>query len=90
MANMSKKDTYINDIDGRDDGTEPSGHGSAAHAAETASDKHHAAHAAKATPIEHRTSRAAETASAYLKKAGDFLGLHKKLPPSLQPLRCAP
>ena len=51
---------------------------SAAHAAKTASDKHHAAHAAKATPIEHRTSRAAETASAYLKKAGDFLGLHKK------------
>lgn len=184
MANMSEKDTYINDTDGRDDGTEPSGHGSeassehngnepsqrgdadslkhgnaelsdhdsaasperdnvtslkhgdtssskrgnapspehdneaaaqrdgvgdvsserenaaiadkeaasrsnhaeeapldersAAHAAETASDKHHAAHAAKATPIEHRTSRAAETASAYLKKAGDFLGLHKK------------
>lgn len=29
MANMSKKDTYINDTDGRDDGTEPSGHGSA-------------------------------------------------------------
>lgn len=27
---MSKKDTYINDTDGRDDGTEPSGHGSAA------------------------------------------------------------
>lgn len=163
MANMSKKDTYINDTDGRDDGTEPSGHGSAAssehdgnepsqrgdadslkhgnaelsdhdsaasperdntassehgntpspehgneaaaqrdgvgdvsserenaaiadkeaasrsnhaeeapldersaaHAAETASDKHHAAHAAKA-------------ASAYLQKAGNFLGLHKK------------
>lgn len=168
MANMSKKDTYINDTDGRDDGTEPSGHGSAAssehdgnepsqrgdadslnhgnaepsdhdsaasperdnvtslkhgdissskrgnapspehdneaaaqrdgdgaaspecdnasspkhsstsHAAEAASDKHHAAHAAKATPIEHRTSRATETASAYLKKAGNFLGLHKK------------
>lgn len=38
---------------------------SAAHAAETASDKHHAAHAAKA-------------ASAYLQKAGNFLGLHKK------------
>ena len=51
---------------------------SAAQAAETASDKHHAAHAAKATPIEHRTSHAAETASAYLKKAGNFLGLHKK------------
>lgn len=30
MANMSKKDTYINDTDGRDDGTKPSGHGSAA------------------------------------------------------------
>lgn len=30
MANMSKKDTYINDTDGRDDGTEPSGQGSAA------------------------------------------------------------
>lgn len=30
MANMSKKDTYLNDTDGRDDGTEPSGHGSAA------------------------------------------------------------
>ena len=184
MANMSKKDTYINDTDGRDNGTGPSGHGSAAssehdgnepsqrgdadslkhgnaelsdhdsaasperdnvtslkhgdtssskrgnaaspehdneaaeqrdgvgdvsserenaaiadkeaasrsnhaeeapldersaaHAAEAASDKHHAAHAAKATPIEHRTSRATETASAYLKKAGNFLGLHKK------------
>ena len=184
MANMSKKDTYINDTDGRDNGTGPSGHGSAAssehdgnepsqrgdadslkhgnaelsdhdsaasperdnvtslkhgdtssskrgnapspehdneaaaqrdgvgdvsserenaaiadkeaasrsnhaeeapldersaaHAAEAASDKHHAAHAAKATPIEHRTSRATETASAYLKKVGNFLGLHKK------------
>lgn len=140
MASMSEKDTYtnnINDADGRDNGTEPSGHGSAAssehdgnaaspehdneaaeqrdgvgdvsserenaaiadkeaasrsnhaeeapldersaaHAAEAASDKHHAAHAAKATPIEHRTSRATETASAYLKKAGNFLGLHKK------------
>lgn len=30
MANMSEKDIYINDTDGRDDGTEPSGHGSAA------------------------------------------------------------
>lgn len=150
MANMSKKDTYINDTDGRDDGTEPSGHGSAAssehdgnepsqrgdadslkhgnaelsdhdsaasperdntassehgnapspeHDSEAAaqrdgvgdvsSERENAAiadkeaasrsnHAAKATPIEHRTSRAAETASAYLKKAGDFLGLHKK------------
>ena len=30
MANMSKKDIYLNDTDGCDDGTEPSGHGSAA------------------------------------------------------------
>lgn len=51
---------------------------SAAQAAETASDKHHAAHAAKATPIEHRTSHAAKAAFAYLQKAGNFLGLHKK------------
>lgn len=158
MANMSEKDTYINDTDGRDDGNEPSGHGSAAssehdgnepsqrgdadslkhgnaelsdhdsaaspergntassehgdtaspergnapspehgneaaaqrdvvgdvsserenaaiadeeaasrsnHAEEVPLDKHHAAHAAK-------------TASAYLQKAGNFLGLHKK------------
>lgn len=174
MANMSKKDTYINDIDGRDDGTEPSGHGSAASSEHdgnepsqrgdadslnhgntelsdhdsaasperdnTASSEHgdtasperdnvtslkhgdtssskrgnapspehdneaaaqrdgvgaassehenaaiadkeaasRSDHAEEAPPIEHRTSRAAETASAYLKKAGDFLGLHKK------------
>lgn len=165
MANMSKKDTYINDTDGRDDGTEPSRHGSAAssehdgnepsqrgdadslkhgdaelsdhdsaasperdgvgdvsserenaaiadkeaasrsnhaeeapldersaaHAAETASDKHHAAHAAKtasdkdrgshaakATSGEDHAAHAKEVPSAYLKKAGDFLGLHKK------------
>ena len=30
MANMSEKNTYINDTDGRDNGTGPSGHGSAA------------------------------------------------------------
>ena len=30
MANMSKEDTYINDTDGRDNGTEPSDHDSAA------------------------------------------------------------
>ena len=155
MANMSKEDTYINDTDGRDNGTEPSDHDSAAsperdntaslehgdtalperdnvtspkhgdtssskrgnapspehgneaaaqrdgvgdvsserenaaiadkeaasrsnHAEEAPLDERSAAHAAKATPIEHRTSRATETASAYLKKAGNFLGLHKK------------
>lgn len=30
MANMSEKNTYINDTDGRDNGNEPSGHGSEA------------------------------------------------------------
>lgn len=168
MANMSEKNTYINDTDGRDNGTEPSGHGSAAsperdntassehgdtalperdnvtslkhgdtssskrgnapspehgneaaaqrdgvgdvsserenaaiadkeaasrsnhaeeapldersaaHAAETASDKHHAAHAAKTACGEDRGPHAAKAASAYLQKAGNFLGLHKK------------
>lgn len=158
MANMSEKDTYINDTDGRDDGTEPSGHGSAAsseyngnepsqrgdadslkhgnaepsdhdsaasperdntassehgdtaspergnapspeHGNEAAaqrdvvgdvsSERENAAiadkeaasrsnHAEKVLLNKHRTSHAAETASAYLKKAGDFLGLHKK------------
>lgn len=158
MANMSEKDTYINDTDGRDDGTEPSGHGSAAssehngnepsqrgdadslkhgnaepsdhdsaasperdntassehgdtaspergnapspeHGNEAAaqrdvvgdvsSERENAAiadkeaasrsnHAEEVLLNKHRTSHAAETASAYLKKAGDFLGLHKK------------
>lgn len=41
-------------------------------------DERSASHAAKPASIEHRISRAAETASAYLQKAGDFLGLHKK------------
>lgn len=158
MANMSEKDTYINDTDGRDDGTEPSGHGSTAssehngnepsqrgdadslkhgnaepsdhdsaasperdntassehgdtaspergnapspeHGNEAAaqrdvvgdvsSERENAAiadeeaasrsnHAEEVLLNKHRTSHAAETASAYLKKAGDFLGLHKK------------
>lgn len=187
MANMSKKDTYINDTDGRDDGTEPSGHGSAAssehdgnepsqrgdadslkhgnaelsdhdsaasperdntassehgdtalperdnvtslkhgdtssskrgnapspehgneaaaqrdgvgdvsserenaaiadkeaasrsnHAEEAPLDERSAAHAAETASDKHRTSHAAKAASAYLQKAGDFLGLHKK------------
>lgn len=145
MANMSKKDTYLNDTDGRDDGTEPSGHGSAAssehdgnkpsqrgdadslkhgnaelsdhdsaaspernntassehgdtasserenaaiadkeaasrsnHAEEAPLDEHSAAHAAKTASDKHHASHAAKTASAYLQKAGDFLGLHKK------------
>lgn len=155
MANMSKKDTYINDTDGRDDGTEPSGHGSAASSEHdgnepsqrgdadslnhgnaepsdhdsaasperdnTASSEHGdtasperdnvtslkhgdissskrgnapspehdneaaaqrdgdgAAHAAKTASDKHHASHAAKTASAYLQKAGDFLGLHKK------------
>lgn len=142
MANMSKKDTYINDTDGRDDGTEPSGHGSAAssehdgnepsqrddadslnHGNAEPSDHDSAAsperdnvtslkhgdissskrgnapspehdneaaaqrdgdgaasseHDNASSPKHSSTSHAAETASAYLQKAGDFLGLHKK------------
>lgn len=187
MANMSKKDTYINDTDGRDDGTEPSGHGSAAssehdgnepsqrgdadslkhgnaelsdhdsaasperdntassehgdtalperdnvtslkhgdtssskrgnapspehgneaaaqrdgvgdvsserenaaiadkeaasrsnHAEEAPLDERSAAHAAETASDKHRTSHAAKAASAYLQKAENFLGLHKK------------
>lgn len=187
MANMSKKDTYINDTDGRDNGTRPSGHGSAAssehdgnepsqrgdadslkhgnaelsdhdsaasperdntassehgdtalperdnvtslkhgdtssskrgnapspehgneaaaqrdgvgdvsserenaaiadkeaasrsnHAEEAPLDERSAAHAAETASDKHRTSHAAKAASAYLQKAGDFLGLHKK------------
>ena len=158
MANMSKKDTYINDTDGRDDGTEPSGHGSAASSehdgnepsqrgdadslkhgnaelpdydsaasperdntapsehGDTASperdnvtslkhgdisssergnapspehDNEAAAqrdgdgaasseHDNASSPKHSSTSHAAETASAYLQKAGNFLGLHKK------------
>lgn len=158
MANMSKKDTYINDTDGRDDGTEPSGHGSAASSEHdgnepsqrgdadslnhgnaepsdhdsaasperdnTASSEHgdtasperdnvtslkhgdissskrgnapspeHDNEAAAqrdgdgaaspehdnaSSPKHSSTSHAAETASAYLQKVGDFLGLHEK------------
>lgn len=64
---------------------------SSSHAEETSSDDRSGAltakaasgesrgpHAAKATSDKYHVSRAAETASAYLKKAGDFLGLHKK------------
>lgn len=174
MANMSEKNTYINDTDGRDNGTGPSGHGSAAssehdgnepsqrgdadslnhgntelsdhdsaasperdntassehgdtalperdnvtslkhgdtssskrgnapspeHGNEAAaqrdgvgdvsSERENAAiadkeaasrsnHAEEAPLDERSTSHAAETASAYLQKAGDFLGMHKK------------
>lgn len=51
---------------------------SAAHAAKAASGEGLGSHAAKATSGENHVPRAAETASAYLQKAGDFLGLHKK------------
>lgn len=158
MANMSKKDTYINDTDGRDDGTEPSGHGSEASSEHngnepsqrgdadslkhgnaelsdhdsaasperdnTASSEHgdtasperdnvtslkhgdisssergdapspehdneaaaqrdgdgaaSSEHNNASSPKHSSTSHAAKAASAYLKKAGDFLGLHKK------------
>lgn len=125
MANMSKKDTYINDTDGRDDGSaassehdgnepsqrgdadslnhgnaEPSDHDSAASPERdnTASSEHGDTASPErdnVTSLKHgdissskrgnapspkhsSTSHAAETASAYLQKAGDFLGLHKK------------
>lgn len=132
MANMSEKDTYINDTDGRDNGTEPSGHGSAASSEHDGNEpsqrgdadslKHGNAelpdydsaasperdntapseHGDTASPerdnvtsLKHgdisssergnasspkhsSTSHAAKTASACLKKAGNFLGLHKK------------
>lgn len=171
MANMSKKDIYLNDTDGCDDGTEPSGHGSAAssehdgnkpsqrgdadslkhgnaelsdhdsaasperdnvtslkhgdtssskrgntpspehdneaaaqrdgvgvvsserenaaiadkeaasrsnHAEEAPLDERSAAHAAETASDKHHASHTAKAASAYLQKAGNFLGLHKK------------
>ena len=132
MANMSEKNTYINDTDGRDNGTEPSGHGSAAssehdgnepsqrgdadslnhgnaelsdhdsaaspernntasseHGDTASSERENAAiadkeaasrsnHAEEAPLDERSAAHAAKTASAYLQKAGDFLGLHKK------------
>ena len=148
MANMSKKDTCLNDIDGCDDGTEPSGHGSAAssehdgnkpsqrgdadslkhgnaelsdhdsaaspernntassehgdtasperdnvtslkHGDTSSSKRDNAAiadkeaasrsnHAEEAPLDERSAAHAAEAASAYLQKAGDFLGMHKK------------
>lgn len=55
-----------------------SGESRGSHAAKATSDKGRGPHAAKATSDKYHVSRAAETASAYLKKAGDFLGLHKK------------
>ena len=151
MASMSEKDTYtnnINDTDGRDNGTEPSGHGSAAssehdgnepsqrgdadslkhgnaelsdhdsaasperdntassehgdtasperdnvtslkHGDTSSSERKNAAiadkeaasrsnHAEEAPLDERSAAQAAETASAYLQKTGDFLGMHKK------------
>lgn len=142
MANMSEKDTYINDTDGRDNGNEPSQRGDAdslkhgnaelpdydsaasperdntapSEHGDTASperdnvtslkhgdisssergnapspehDNEAAAqrdgdgaasseHDNASSPKHSSTSHAAETASAYLQKAGNFLGLYKK------------
>lgn len=55
-----------------------SGESRGSHAAKATSDKGRGPHAAKATSDKYHVSRAAETASAHLQKAGDFLGLHKK------------
>lgn len=46
--------------------------------AKAASDKDRGSHAAKAISGEDHAAHAKEIPSAYLKKAGDFLGLHKK------------
>ena len=46
--------------------------------AKAASGESRGSHAAKATSGEDRAAHAKEVPSAYLKKAGDFLGLHKK------------
>ena len=46
--------------------------------AKAASDKDRGSHAAKATSGEDHAAHVKEVPSAYLKKAGDFLGLHKK------------
>ena len=54
-----------------------SGESRDSHAAKATSDKGLGPHAAKATSGENHVPRAAETTSAYLQKAGDFLGLHK-------------
>ena len=48
------------------------------HAEEAPFDERSAAHSAKATSDEHHAAHAVETASVYLQKAEDFLGLHKK------------
>lgn len=51
---------------------------STTHAAKTASGEDRGSHAAKAISGEDHAAHAKEIPSAYLKKAGDFLGLHKK------------
>lgn len=55
-----------------------SGESRGSHAAKAASDKDRGSHAAKAVSGEDHAAHAKEVPSAYLKKAGDFLGLHKK------------
>lgn len=55
-----------------------SGESRGSHAAKATSDKDRGSHAAKAISGEDHAAHAKEVPSAYLKKAGDFLGLHKK------------
>lgn len=50
----------------------------AAHAAKTACGEDRGPHAAKTTSGKDHAAHAAKAASAYLQKAGDFLGMHKK------------
>lgn len=79
MANMSEKDTYTNNINDTDE------HGDTASrergSAEPPESNDAPASASDSQPESAATEPvepAAETASAYLQKAGDFLGLHKK------------
>ena len=62
------------------DGADSLEHDSAAHSAKAASGEGQAARAAEAASSNSRAAhaKAKEAPSAYLKKAGDFLGLHKK------------
>lgn len=55
-----------------------SGESRGSHAAKATSDKDRGSHAAKAISGEDHAAHAKEVPSAYLKKTGDFLGLHKK------------
>lgn len=72
------EETSSNDRSGALTAKAASGEGRGSHAAKATSDKDRGSHAAKAISGENHAAHAKEAPSAYLKKAGDFLGLHKK------------